>query len=39
MSNETDDLPRADDEWRDELSDEEYRILREAGTEAPFSGE
>ncbi|TYL38552.1 peptide-methionine (R)-S-oxide reductase [Natronococcus pandeyae] len=39
MSNETSDLPRADDEWRDELSDEEYRILREAGTEAPFSGE
>ncbi|WP_280536515.1 peptide-methionine (R)-S-oxide reductase MsrB [Halopenitus sp. POP-27] len=28
-----------DEEWRDRLSEEEYRILREAGTEARFSGE
>ncbi|SEP62059.1 peptide-methionine (R)-S-oxide reductase MsrB [Natrinema salaciae] len=39
MSNEADQLPTSDDEWRDRLSDEEYRILREAGTETPFSGE
>ena len=28
-----------DAEWRARLSDEEYRILRESGTEARFSGE
>jgi peptide-methionine (R)-S-oxide reductase len=39
MSNESDDGSRTDAEWREELTDEEYRILREAGTEAPFSGE
>ncbi|WP_254524595.1 peptide-methionine (R)-S-oxide reductase MsrB [Natrinema caseinilyticum] len=39
MSNETNRVPASDEEWREELSDEEYRILREAGTEPPFSGE
>ncbi|SDR17901.1 peptide-methionine (R)-S-oxide reductase MsrB [Natronobacterium texcoconense] len=33
------DLPETDEEWREQLDDEEYRILREAGTEPPFSGE
>ncbi len=25
--------------WKDKLSDEEYRVCRQKGTEAPFSGE
>ncbi|MFB6164034.1 MAG: peptide-methionine (R)-S-oxide reductase MsrB [Haloarculaceae archaeon] len=33
------DLPESDEEWREVLTDEEYRILREAGTEPKFSGE
>lgn len=35
----TDDLPRTEAEWRERLTDEEYEILRERGTEARFSGE
>ena len=32
-------VEKPDAEWRAELSDEEYDILRERGTEARFSGE
>lgn len=36
---ETYDLPETDEEWREILTDEEYRVLREQGTEAKFTGE
>ena len=29
---------KTDREWRDQLTDEEYKILREKGTEIPFTG-
>jgi len=33
------DIPESEDEWREILTEEEYHILREAGTEPKFSGE
>ena len=43
MSNEpaatADEIPETDAEWREVLTDEEYEILREQGTEPKFSGD
>ncbi|MFT4882688.1 MAG: peptide-methionine (R)-S-oxide reductase [Natronomonas sp.] len=36
---ETNEIPETDEEWREVLTDEEYKVLREQGTEPKFSGD
>ncbi len=33
------DMKKTDKEWKKELSEDEYKVLREKATEAPYSGE
>ena len=34
----TDRVEKSEREWKEELSEDEYRVLREKGTEPPFTG-
>ena len=39
MENQKFQVNKTDEDWKQQLSEEEYRILREKGTEQAFSGE
>jgi len=39
MSSSEPKIQKTDQEWREQLTPEQYEVLRRAGTEAPFTGE
>jgi peptide-methionine (R)-S-oxide reductase len=39
MSSSSPKVQKTDEEWREQLTPEQYEVLRKAGTEAPFTGE
>ncbi|MDP9276674.1 MAG: peptide-methionine (R)-S-oxide reductase MsrB, partial [Actinomycetota bacterium] len=38
MASETKKISKSDEEWREQLSPEEYEVTRQGGTERPFTG-
>ncbi|MCW8344895.1 peptide-methionine (R)-S-oxide reductase MsrB [Vibrio sp. ZSDZ65] len=38
MNHENKKVTKTDENWREALTDEQYRVCRQQGTEAPFSG-
>jgi peptide-methionine (R)-S-oxide reductase len=39
MASEVDKVEKTDEQWRNELTPEQYRVLRQKDTERPFTGE
>lgn len=39
MSDRRERIEKSEEEWRQILTDEQFRVMRQAGTEAPFTGE
>src|SRR2546423_9840357 len=39
MTDENQSIIKTEEQWRQELTPAQYRVLRQAGTEAPFTGE